>query len=338
MKLLKRGAFIFATLAMAGCGAPQINVKKEWTKSILSYSFIPLYPMREDVFVGDIRIHRLDANQGSGLHSRPLGRLNGIDKMLSERTKNAPPHPKTMNAPNVNGNQFRWVQNTQNDLLTGLNRLRLMALPGITVTQISDVDASVSGLLGLWKTVIGTNFDREETTFVSLTGLETVEIADHQIAKAFRDHAKAMLDNEDKRLGICVAAIAMGDPRFEKTAISVLTRVAYARGAEFRRKSDSRISTNLSAENAENSETDKASGNAVSQTTKALTLNEVFDRPLAFGVDALMIDPTELYGAPNSLADVCKKEAAGFEVSPASAQLTGARQRTVTCVGRKGCN
>ncbi len=47
-------------LALAGCASPQISVKEKWSRSIANYDLVPLYPMREDVFIGDVRIHRVE--------------------------------------------------------------------------------------------------------------------------------------------------------------------------------------------------------------------------------------------------------------------------------------
>lgn len=328
-----------AALALTACAAPKVNVKKEWTRSIASYSFIPLYPMREDIFVGDIRIHRLDANLNSGLHSRPVARMATLNNWLNGESGYAPQYPKTTKTPQVTENQIRWEQNVgEKNIFASTsvnNRLRLMSLPGINVTRISHADGSATGIIGLWKRVIGTNFDSEETEFVSLTGLETMEIPDALIASDFLEKARNILSQKSSRLGICVSAISMGDPRFEKTAISVVTRVAYARGAEYRRKSERRVSVDVSVDSTDPNATNGAQGKANTEATTALTLNEVFDRPMAFGVDAMMLDPrvvfaglTEVERAGHkTLAKACAVEAEGFAISPASHVLTGAIKR-----------
>mmetsp|Transcript_28313 Transcript_28313/g.52726 ORF Transcript_28313/g.52726 Transcript_28313/m.52726 type:complete len:343 (+) Transcript_28313:1923-2951(+) len=336
---IKSVCMIAAALSLAACAAPVVNVKKEWTQSIFSYSFIPLYPMREDVFVGDIRIHRLDANRNFGLHSRPATRLPTLNSWLTSVEGRAPQYPETGAGPTVTNNQIRWKQTKGSgnifETVNVTNRLRLMSLPGIEVTRISNAEASASGLLGLWKKVIGTNVTSEDTVVVSLTGLETMEIPDEIVAAAFRDEVTAILTNDDRLLALCVAGLSMGDPEFEETSISVITRVAYARGAEYRRKSDRRVSVQASVENTDPASPATANAKADTQTTKALTLNEVFDRPMAFGVDAIMINPRVFYAklykekrvAERTLVEACKKEAVGFAVSPASPLLTGAQRR-----------
>ncbi len=333
----------FAALAMlTGCGTPTVSVKKEWTQSILSYSFIPLYPMREDVFVGDIRIHRLDADKSAGLHSRPLARLDRVPSRLVTREGNAPAYLGTEHMPKVSGERIHWQQTVgEREIFTprdASKRLRLMALPGIDLARISHADTKASGLLGIWNAVFGTTYDSEEAVFVSLTGLETVEIPDALIAGDFKEKAIKMLQpGSQDFLGICVAAKSMGDPQFKQTAISVVTRVAYARGAEFNRKSERRVSVELSADNSAGNGQEDTQNNANTRTTKTLKLNEVFDRPMAFGVDAIMINPAKLYDreikgnakGAKSLSQKCDEKAGAFEASPASPYLTGAPNRAM---------
>ena len=136
-------------IVFAACSSPSINVKEKWTNSILNYSFIPLYPMREDVYVGDVRIHRLDANEGNGLYSRYLTK---IDVGLGDKETGRPSYAATgKNVPVTNGGVTSWPQATRaNSLNQGsdADRLRLMSLPKIEAARITEADARGGGVLG----------------------------------------------------------------------------------------------------------------------------------------------------------------------------------------------
>jgi hypothetical protein len=51
---LRRLAFPCCTLAAAACASPDINVRSQWGTSLSEYGLLPVYPLRENVYVGDI--------------------------------------------------------------------------------------------------------------------------------------------------------------------------------------------------------------------------------------------------------------------------------------------
>ena len=62
-------------LALSACDTPQVSVKKEWETTINSYGLRPVYPMRENVYVGDLRVtgHKKD---DFSLNYRYFGQLD----------------------------------------------------------------------------------------------------------------------------------------------------------------------------------------------------------------------------------------------------------------------
>jgi hypothetical protein len=330
--VMKKSISIALLVALTGCGAPNIAVKEKWTESIANFSFVPLYPMREDVFVGDIRIHRLDANKGAGLYSRYVRRLS-VD--VEEKEAASPVYAATGAArPELTGDTVSWNlpegdtpifaahMPLPKDKTPTPKRLRLMALPSLAAVRITSADVSGGGPLGALNLLFSGSFEDEENVLVSLKGLETVEISDIGVAARFEEEVKKMLRTPTELKALCVAAKAMGDPGFEKSAISLVTRVAYARGMEYAYgdnfKGALSASAGLPAKDTE------GKGNFSNETTKSLNLNEIFDRPMAFGVDAIMIDPKKLR---TGLASTCAKEADAFMTTPLSEAMTGAPKR-----------
>jgi len=289
-------------LALTGCGTPSVPVKEKWTQSIQNYSFVPLYPMREDVYVGDIRIHRLDGKAGSGLHSRFIASMavEGARKPISDR----PARAQNFHPPKGSPKQ-----------------LRKMSLPALEAARVTAADLSGSGVLGLWNLAIGGNVKDSETVMVTLDGIESVEIADWTAASRFLQTVEEMLAQPDQLLGICVAAKAMGDPKLEQTAISLVTRVAYARGLDYSYGESFSLALKASAQQAANQTT--AGAGIQEDTSGSLAHKATFDRPMAFGVDAIMIQPILL---KETLAEDCKTVTEGFVASPASEAQTGAPQ------------
>lgn len=307
-----RLSIILAACALAGCAGPSVNVKEKWFESVANYAFVPLYPMREDVYVGDIRIHRTDFADAKGLNSRFVDR---IDVGIAEKEAKTPVYAKTTTMPERKDGVGMWKQSTTAGNIfrqqEDLHRLRLMALPKIDVVRITKADAKASGLFGLWNVLVSGDIEDEENLLISLTGLETTEISDVENADKFLKKVKGLLDNEQSLTGICAAAKAMGDPEFEKTAISLVTRVAYARGVEYSYGDNFAASLRGSISSTKGDK--EVDGGAGVVSEKSLGLNEIYEYPMAFGVDALMIDP-RLVGA--NLAQRCKALAGAIIPSP----------------------
>lgn len=310
-------------LVFAACSSPSINVKEKWTNSILNYSFIPLYPMREDVYVGDVRIHRLDANEGHGLYSRYLTK---IDVGLGDKETGRPSYAATgKNVPVTKNGVTSWTQAARaNSLNSGSDpdRLRLMSLPKIEAARITEADARGGGVLGAWNLLLDGSISRQENLLVSLTGIETAEISDVSTAARFRDTIKhKLVSDHDFLVGVCAAANAMADPDMNQTAISMVTRVAYARGIEYKYGDSFNASLKATATPTAGGQDQKIGGKRKSEDT--VSQHEVFDRPMAFGVDAVMLNPKSLLPG---IVGKCDKELEDFRFSPRIAgKLTAAR-------------
>ena len=293
---------LICLITLTGCSLPKVSAKRDWLTSIGSFGFVPLYPMREDIHVGDLRIHRIDISDNS-LNSRPLDPLKGIFESKEERDK--------------------------------LLKRTKMALPRIDVTRTTDANFEASGLIGLWNSVFGVTYNRTEVLSVALTDLETEELEDHRLIEKFEDQVILMLSNEIKLKALCVAAKVMGDPKFKDTAISVVTRVGYANGIEYRRSRSGTLTVDGSTENA-GTKTKASAKNSGTASGSGQSITAKFGTPLAFGVDAIMIDPKKLgdidygrtkSGAKKNLAQYCKDVTQPYVVSPLSNVITGARKR-----------
>jgi hypothetical protein len=74
---------------------PPIPVEEQWSAAIRNFAFIPVYPMREDVEVGDIALV-VDPGSiyGRQLASKPLGYMD-VSNILEAHYKERKPLPRT---------------------------------------------------------------------------------------------------------------------------------------------------------------------------------------------------------------------------------------------------
>jgi hypothetical protein len=83
-------------LALSGCGlrsVPEVPVAEQWTRTINNFSLIPIYPMRENVYVGDVRLTvNLAAVERGIIPYRNLGHV-GLAEQLNGYYQNRPSLP-----------------------------------------------------------------------------------------------------------------------------------------------------------------------------------------------------------------------------------------------------
>lgn len=344
---MRKFILLASTAIVAACSTPGINVKEQWSDSITNFAMVPLYPMREDVYVGDIRIHVLDIGESDTLDSRYLGRLSalgdvytGVDDALIKKEQSAPDYSdpsfgentakleaqilKEMGAvPEVKTDEDanastavaqaaallaeakqgvqRWTQ--PNTTLTPkrlgedrqIFRLRRAALPRLDAARVTSADAQAFGILKAWNYVIGGSVEDTETVMISLTRLESAELDETQVIKPFYEQVSAATKNDDEEFlhAVCHAAKSWGDPTFEKTAISMVTRVFYARGVQYTYGETFGAALKASLDPLGDVADQAQGGSANGRFARAgrLSLNEEFNAPMAFGVDAVMLDP-----------------------------------------------
>ena len=270
------------TISLIACGTvPQVDVKQRWNKTLLNYSFVPLYPAREDVDIGDIRIHRI-AQASQALDSR----------LISDALEN---RIVTSSIPSIDA-----------------------VLPGLEAIRLGSLDVESVGLSGLLVKLLGTRVTSSGSLNISLEKLTTAEIADSKVAFPFKKYLNDRLapdkigSDTNFLWGVCTAAKAMDDPGFEDIGISIVTRVirtgriSYFAGTE---------ASNAPTQTTESAQQTAPQAVTLSEKTALKIKAQDFDKPIVIGVDALMIDPLQIN---KNLPDKCKDIQKFFETSQIS--------------------
>ena len=325
---------MLCALFLASCASiPQISVKERWNDSIRSYALIPIYPMVEQFYVGDLRLFTGNAGPYD-LSSRYLGHVDSIGNALFKKEGRLPIFPKTSVAPSDANKTTAWPQPAEPILLRGSvtePRLRMAALPSIALARLTGGELGGRGISGLWNWVVGGNARSEATLNISVSGVETLEIDDVTAYTLSNEYLKQQKESPAFREGLCAAATTLGDPNGTKSKIAVVTRVFYARGIKYvygktfdaalRAVAGEGDRPELPLEGIKSSDP-ATSGTAVeaekpnlpavdlspltSRTTPGLLgrfaaakgdtlkLVEVFERPLAFGAAALLVSVSKL--------------------------------------------
>lgn len=288
---------ISTAVLVGACASPKVDVKDNWNRALINYSFVPLYPARGDVQVGDIRIHTIET-AAETLDSRLISKAS--------ENKIVPSAPKYTPA----------------------------ILPGIEAVRSVSIDTEATGLSGVIRDILGTRVDTSSSLFVSLRSLTTAEVADQKVAGRFyqyvRDNTKQLPAGENHFVwGLCAAAKSLGNPEFDDLGISIVTRVI--RAGEITYYSGSGL-TNVAGDGQPLAKTDKAGATAALATQKnkdgnSFTVRTGSNLPKAsipggvvVGVDALMLRPKNVidFEAEQPISERCKAIASVFEVSQAS--------------------
>ena len=311
---------IVASFALLGCsGTPEISVERKWSESIRNYSLVPIYPMREDVFVGSVRVSA-SPNSKTSLSSRSLG-YEDISGVLSRSLKAMPQFAKTGTLTFASGTGTQSFAQPQSSVSTTTgrsDRLRLAGLPGISIVQLSEADVGKSGLGQLVGGALGISVRDERNLNLDLIGIETVEIDDVAALVAMRSTVlRKIHDVASYRDGICASIASLEDPQGDKAQISMVTRVFYARGLRYTygENLSAALSSGEGAQEASNTAANSAQGSAQSGTgdgatavlpanagpigavigrNAGLSSTDVFERPMAFGVQVLSFSIKDL--------------------------------------------
>jgi len=344
-----------------------LPVKERWADSVRNFALVPIYPMREDVYIGDLRLYRIESDPFS-LNSRSLGSVD-LARVVAEREGSRPTFPSSSasfpteesdKAPAEESDKAAskpWRQPTGSLVADGepANRLRLAALPGLEMVRASTAELGASGITGLWRFIVGGRVDSQQTVILSLRGIETLELPDTVAATRFREHLeegmnRGLIDTDDDGkpeegddgkpeehflLGVCAAADRLGDPTMENVRIAMVTRVFYARainysfgdtfGAAIRAAAGETIPDLAAANGEDNAETGTGAAarptppevdlgafesgtpgitaRASHVSSDGLSLTEVYEKPLAFGADVLVLSPA---ATVELLADDCE--------------------------------
>ena len=231
-----RMVLMLCALFLASCASiPQISVKEHWNDSIRSFALIPIYPMVEQFYVGDLRLFTGNAGPYD-LSSRYLGHVDSIGNALFEKKSRFPIFPKTSIAPSDANKTTAWPQPAEPILLPGSvtePRLRMAALPSIALVRLTGGELGGRGISGLWNWVVGGNARSEATLNISVSGVETLEIDDVAAYTLSNEYLKRQKESPAFRKGLCAAATTLGDPNGTKSKIAIITRVFYARGIKY---------------------------------------------------------------------------------------------------------
>ena len=239
----KRLVLLLPCLLVVGCSTvPEISVKERWNDSIKSFALVPIYPMLEQVYIGDLRLFVNDSSP-YGLSSRYIGHVEGIEDELYLKEAALPVYPKTSAPPSLNDRSASmWQQPTGQMILPGADtqlRLRRAAFPSLTLVTVSEADLGGSGLSGLWNWIVGGSSRSEANLSLSVVGVETLELDDVTAYNATLEYFGKLVSTSDEAKvevfeeGVCAAAQWLGDSTGEASKIAVVTRAFYARGIQY---------------------------------------------------------------------------------------------------------
>ncbi|WP_144640547.1 hypothetical protein [Bordetella genomosp. 13] len=317
--LARLAAPALVAVLLSGCSTPTLSVKDRWAKSIRNYGVVPVYPMREDVFIGQLRMYRVNGDAYS-LDSRKFGSLDVYPEYVDTPQ---PQYPKTSTLP-AKGSAWSQPVGSLRPVGTEPDRLRLAALPRLELVRITGAELAGGGGGGSGNFVAGARADSQQTVTVSLKGIETIEVSDDKVAPRFHNYlaTRFSADGEPRDpafiQAVCQAAGALGAKSFGDIRLALVTRVMYARSIDFaygdtfaaalRAAVGAEISADdltkpadLQADKPKAAEFDMAkliavapgvSGRLTYSSKDGLSLTEDYERPLAFGVDMMSVKLT----------------------------------------------
>lgn len=220
----------------------EVSIKKRWSDSIRNLALRAVYPMREDVFVGTLRLTRAQSEPYS-LDSLSLGYVD-LSANLNEGYRSQPEFPATKEPTQFtissDGKKVAlntaWKQSTTSgpsifaSALGDTKRLRQAAIPGLSIAQISEADFARGGPLS----VIASAFRRNSTLNLTLKGIESVEIDEVDATKRFYSEVNARLKRDPWFAGtICNSLPKFGVKKLGDVRIEMVTRAFYARAVEY---------------------------------------------------------------------------------------------------------
>ncbi len=252
-----------AALVLGACTEPPVvDVKERWSRAVVSYSFVPLYPPRGGVEIGDIRIHRIK-ERAATLDSRILYKAQDTTISFAE-------------------------QKEEVAILPGIETFRLNKLNGDKILPQSFL-----------RDLFGVNFESSASLSLSLTGLTTAELADIDVVGGFLDFLDERKNTDKFKRGLCASAITLGSGNLDDISISIVTRVIRASGVEYFASNGFSTVPGASREpdKTDGAATPVTQSDGVETTSRSgLRLEKLtLDKPITIGVDALSILPAKLY-------------------------------------------
>ncbi len=253
---------ILTTCGVLGaCGTseiPTVSVAKQWADTIENYSLQPIYPLREDVRVGDIKL-TIDPSTAAPnqLPFRDIGFLD-LNAEMEAYYQRRPSYPADNNLSIPADGSRPWVQPVANGSLFQSNgadtkRLRMMALPAIKVATVFQGSLSGQGLLGAIGIGGAASASKGKLFDISLAGLEELRAPDDfTIFQGFSEYcAKESVsgrlhgENIQRSLNIMTAEGTTSDK--SNPQIAILNRVLYTRTIDFTFRTEEGYSADVSA-------------------------------------------------------------------------------------------
>ena len=218
--------FLLVCGLIAGCADPAISVKDKWANGVKNFALVPVYPMREDVFIGDVRVHSR-TNEAYSIRSRLLDHLP-IDLIVEQSEADRPTYGK-LTTSTLGSGTTGWAQPSSSLGPGGTSdRLRLAALPDIELIRVAGFQTTANAGLSPWTFLGFLGLQQHQTLLISLGGVETLEIPDAKAVPLFLQYLKQK-KQPDRDNSICAAAASFGNRKLGDTQVSLITRVIYAR-------------------------------------------------------------------------------------------------------------
>lgn len=358
--LVRIAKMVSLVVVVVACARdPNISVKREWTNAVRSFAMIPVYPMRENVYVGDLRVTG-DRDDPFALNYRNFGHID-VSTVLEREMRALPQFPVT--EPPSNG-QLAFGQPKATGSINSHrgtpNRLNMVALPGVELATLRGADLAAHGPVGGVAGLFNLGFRKNDVVKLTLKGVESMEITDQNAWPALLKRCgqlKGVTNSVNSTaLAASVRAVTTAEDGPAKPSLHMITRVFYARSIVYTtnrvRQTGGNFSTGASQEDIPDpgdplssippllndgkqsssagtttdtqgaatagtveepsagsvqvrSETPGVSASFVSASESAVSLTQIFERPLAFAVDVLTIELGDAVTASGETAFQC---------------------------------
>ena len=262
--------FAVSMLALAGCArAPDVNVRETWGRSLQPLGVQAIYPMRENVFPGDILLLVRDPCGHERMSRQPETALLGaippeavramLRRFYDTRPEFAPTFDSNRNSlpgPNKPGEGgslpglSQPVQTAAGGVFaeaprTGLSRGPLVAFPAITIGSFTraqlGLTAAAGGGLGRF---FGLGAEAEETIGVAVSQVEELHVPPLAMAELInlylgRTASRTLLESPQLDTVIEMMRAQQREqvgcraPRMLEPMVLFISRVFYARAIEF---------------------------------------------------------------------------------------------------------
>ncbi len=245
-------------LILSSCmSVPEVPVAQQWASTMNNFSLQAIYPMREDVRVGDIKL-TVDADTvpHGVLPFRDIAHLDLSEDMRAYYEQRAS-YPVDNSFSKEQDGSKPWVQPisptgifTENK--TDVNRLRMAALPGIKVATV--VQGTLGGQIPLQGTSVGGAIAAQGNRVldISLKGIEELKAPDdYTVFKRFSESCagKGKLNQHlsDEQLQNSLALMTTKPVAQSRPQLAIITQVYYARAVDYTFKTDQGFGADVAA-------------------------------------------------------------------------------------------